>query len=77
MPDLSQNHLSPRTFLSLPKPAQKYNTLPLEDTVNLVSVPPMSIAKEPTVRDRLLAIDGLEAGNHKHAREEARGLSEG
>ena len=51
--------------------------LPLEDTVNLVSVPPMSIDKEPTARDRLLAIDGLEAGNYKHAREESRRLLEG
>ena len=50
---------------------------PSRCTVNLVSVPPMSIDKEPAARDRLLAIDGLEAGNHKHAREEARGLSEG
>ncbi|CAL1698248.1 unnamed protein product [Somion occarium] len=57
------------------KPAKKDNTIPLELKINLASVPPMSVAEKRAARDRLIAIDRLEAA--KHAREEARNSLEG
>lgn len=57
------------------KVTKKDNTIPLELNVNLASIPPMSVAEKRAARDRLLAIDRLEAG--KRAREEARNSLEG